>query len=303
VKGIRANRANTVWAPAIVLLTVWLAYPSGQVPVVAIDEGHFNVHTESTTYRGLADALRRDGFRVDALASRFTRDLLAPIAVLVISNARAAASGPLEERGRPAFTSSELDILVDWVHRGGGLLLVVDHYPIGGANHELGARFGVDIRNGYTSDPLHQRQELSGQVALSARGTVTTSDQIIFERAVNALGDHPITCGRIQAERVDRVATFGGTSFDAPPAAVPLLRFSDSATDAIGPARTRRSAAGRNQGLALPFGEGRVVFLGEAAMLTNIDQPAVQNRQFAINVVRWLAGGLNDTGTNACDAR
>jgi hypothetical protein len=281
-----------------------LARASAQVPIVAFDEGHFNVHTATTTYKGLADAIRQDGFRVDVLSGRFTRETLQTVAVLVISNARAAASGPLEERGRPAFTSSELDTIVDWVRRGGGLLLVVDHYPIGGANRELGARFGVDILNGDTRDPLYERQELGGQVATGSGGTLTVSSQIIFERASRAIADHPVTCGVSQADRIDRVATFRGTSFDAPPAAVPLLRFSDSAVDVIGPAMTQqRPAAGRNQGLALSLGNGRVILLGEAAMLTNIDQPAVQNRQFAINVVRWLAGRLNMTAANPCGAR
>ena len=141
-------------------------------------------------------------------------------------------------------------------------------------------------------------------MATSSGGTVAVSNQIIFERASRAIADHPITCGRSQAERIDRVATFRGTSFDAPSAAVPLLRFSDSAVDAIGPAATqRRPAAGRNQGLALPFGDGRVVLLGEAAILTNIDHPAVQNRQFGINMVRWLAGRLNETAANTCGVR
>lgn len=304
MKGLCGTPSYSVWAFVSVLLTVWLAGASGQVPIVAVDEGHFNVHTAATTYKGLADAIRRDGLRVDALTGRFTGETLRTVAVLVISNARAAASGPLDERGRPAFTSSELDTIVDWVRRGGGLLLVVDHYPIGGANHELGARFGVDILNGETSDPLYQRDEIGGQVTTGSGGTVTASNQIVFERRSRAIADHPITCGLSQAERIDRVATFRGTSFDTPPAAVPLLRFSDSAIDALGPTGTeRRPAAGRNQGLAMSFGNGRVVFLGEAAMLTDIDLPAVQNRQFAINVVRWLAGRLNESTADMCGVR
>ena len=304
MKRLCGTPSSSVWAFVIVPLTIWLARASGQVPIVGIDEGHFNVHTVATTYKGLADAIRRDGLRVDALTGRFTAETLRTVAVLVISNARAAASGPLDARGRPAFTSSELDTVVDWVRRGGGLLLVVDHYPIGSANQELGARFGVDILNGETSDPLYERDELGARVATGSGGTVTVSSQIIFERASKAIADHPITCGLSQAERIDRVATFRGTSFDAPPAAVPLLRFSDAAIDALGPAGTpRRPAAGRNQGLAMSFGNGRVVLLGEAAMLTNIDLPAVQNRQFAINVIRWLAGRLNETTANTCGVR
>ena len=64
-----------------------------------------------------------------------------------------------------------------------------------------------------------------------------------------------------------------------------------------------RSAAGRSQGLAMQAGKGRVVVLAEAAMLTaQIDEktgnkfgmnaPGNDNRAFALNVMRWLAGAL-----------
>lgn len=57
-------------------------------------------------------------------------------------------------------------------------------------------------------------------------------------------------------------------------------------------------SAGRVQGIALEFGEGRVVVLGEAAMLTasdgadragGLDKAGVDNRHLALNVLRWLA--------------
>ena len=64
----------------------------------------------------------------------------------------------------------------------------------------------------------------------------------------------------------------------------------------------RIRADGMLQGAALEFGRGRVVMLGEAAMVSaQLGGPnrtpmgmneagANQNAQFALNVVRWLSG-------------
>jgi len=52
------------------------------------------------------------------------------------------------------------------------------------------------------------------------------------------------------------------------------------------------SAAGHSQGLAFVFGRGRVVIIGEMGALVNYSVPGMQNRQFALNAVRWLAHEL-----------
>ena len=76
----------------------------------------------------------------------------------------------------------------------------------------------------------------------------------------------------------------------------------------VGPAV---SAAGRAQGIALMFGKGRVVVLGEAAMLSaqlftgpaaqlvgkdeiriGMNYPGIDNRQLALNIMHWLSGLL-----------
>jgi hypothetical protein len=63
------------------------------------------------------------------------------------------------------------------------------------------------------------------------------------------------------------------------------------------------SAAGRAQGLAMPFGAGRVVILGEAAMFSaqvvripgrdpmymGMNVPGHDDQQFALNVLHWLS--------------
>jgi len=63
-------------------------------------------------------------------------------------------------------------------------------------------------------------------------------------------------------------------------------------------------AAGRSQGLAFVFDKGRVVVTGEAAMLSaqragpegrpmGMNMPGSDDRQLALNVMRWLTHTLN----------
>ena len=81
-----------------------------------------------------------------------------------------------------------------------------------------------------------------------------------------------------------------------------FLKLADTAIDALAPDRkTKVSAAGRAQGIALKFGKGRVVVLGEAAMLTaqlagpekapfgGLNVPGIDNKQLALNIMHWLS--------------
>ncbi len=181
--------------------------PVGAQTRVGIDEGHFNVHTATTTYLPFVEALRAAGFTVTSTTERFSAESLADLDVLVIANARASSTGPLEERGKPAFSAAELEGIESWVRKGGGLLLVVDHYPVGGANAQLGLRFGIDILNGRTVDRALARTEIAGRVALSAGGSAETNEHLIFESASKTLGAHPILCRAGQeVNRVGRSA-------------------------------------------------------------------------------------------------
>ena len=127
--------------------------------------------------------------------------------------------------------------------------------------------------------------------------------QLIFSRVNRLIGEHPILTGRDGSERVDRVLTFAGQSLKGPRGSVALLKLSPSAVDQPRPAVPGRngSAAGRAQGLALSLGRGKVVVLGEAAMLSaqvngrraipmGMNVPGTDNRQFALNIMHWLSG-------------
>lgn len=283
-------------------------------PKVLFDEAHFNVHTTQGTYKTFVDLVTSDGYQVMANDKPFESKVLDGYDILVIANARGAPR-PSE---KPAFTDAECDTVRDWVQGGGALLLVTDHYPTGHAGENLGKRFGVDMSKGTTTDPAHAPPGAIGGV-------------LIFSRDEKLLGDHPITRGRNASERINRVATFTGQSLKRPEGSVVILKLSDTAVDRLpsgagdrsggagpGPGRMRVrrrpaagadvptvSAAGRSQGLAFPFGKGRVMVLGEASQITaqqagprqrpmGMNYPDCDNRQWTLNIVHWLSGLLDE---------
>ncbi len=271
-------------------------------PRVLFDHGHNNVHSIRGRYAPLANLLRADGCRVTQSSSAITPALLNEADVLVVVNAK----GPKGSQDAAAFTDAECEAVEKWVAGGGSLLLIADHHPCGPATATLSARFGVVMNGGWTDDAANAR-EGSGDPG-----------QVLFSRVKGSLGDHPITRGRSDVERVGTVETFTGQSLTPPEGASVLMPLADSAIDRIpkssksetkgGTTTTTfetddRSAAGHCQGVALGHGKGRVVVLAEAAMLSAQEQdghkfgmnvPGNDNRQFALNVMRWLAGALGE---------
>lgn len=267
-------------------------------PTALFDEAHNNADTSSGRYKPFADLISSDGYRVVPSTERFSGRLLKDCVVLVIVN----ASGPQEHRDSSAFTEEESEAVRDWVKAGGALLLITDHAQFSSAVAGLLQRFGVDVTRGYTIDALHFDKESGDET------------ELVFTREDGLLGEHSITRGRDQTERINRVITFSGTSLKGPKGSVPLLKLADTAMDVLPPDRKpsspdepapdhkQVSAAGRAQGVALEFGKGRVVVLGEAAMLTaqvamrgfrfGMNVPGIDNRQLALNMMHWLSGLL-----------
>jgi hypothetical protein len=278
-------------------------------PVVTLDEAHFNFHTAAGRYGPFARLLRNDGYTVGAGTEPFSAASLAAADVLVIANA-----GILNPAGpaTSAFTPQECAAVAEWVRGGGALLLVADHAPAGAAAAILGETFGVEMGKGWAFDLV---------------GTNDITTQIGFTRANGLLGEHPILRGRNTDEAIDHVRSFTGQSLTVPAGATALLRFGTTAReapqtadlDAIGNAVARGAPdaaqivaahsfpiGGRAQGLAMPFGAGRVVVLGEAAMLSaqiatlpnqapfpfGMNVPGTDDKQFALNVLHWLSGSI-----------
>lgn len=267
-------------------------------PRMLFDEAHREFHRVAGRYRPFADLARHDGYRVVANADTFSAAVLARGDLLVIANALGDDDMSSSAASSPAFTRAECAAVARWVRAGGALLLIADHAPMGDAAKALAESLGVDMRAAYTADP--GRHEGGGPTTLHYR-----PGKGLDER-------HPIVLGRDSTERVRHVVAFTGQSLIGPPGAASLLTLSGEAEDLLirlgestrdVPAEKRRPAAGRSQGLAFTLGRGRVVVLGEAAMLSaqlagpagfpmGMNVPGSDDRQFALNVLRWLTGAL-----------
>jgi hypothetical protein len=261
-------------------------------PRVLFDEAHHNFHTAGGRYKPFADLIASDGYQVVPNREAFTRSSLEKADILVIANALGAEGMGSPGSDRPAFTDDECDAVRDWVRAGGAVLLISDHPPMGSAAAELSDRFGVEMSRGVAIDPKN-----------SGRGP----SQLVFSRANKLLGDHPITRGRNESERLGRIETFTGQSLVGPADSVSFLTMGETATDRSGPDGKSFPIAGHSQGLALPYGKGRVVVLGEAGQLSaqvlgpmrmpmGMNVPGIDNRQMALNIMHWLSRLLDSSG-------
>ena len=277
------------------------AYAQAQGPRVMIDAAHRNIHTASGKYRPFAKLLQNDGYRLDSGSKKFTRSHLESCDVLVISNARG------ETESTAAFLPGEVEAVRDWVRAGGSLLLIADHWPMGGAAAPLSEAFGIDMSQGVAEDSVNCAPSTADPGKIE-------STTLVFSRENGLLADHPITNGCGSGESIRRVVTFTGQSLGVPAGATPFLRLGSTAFDRKPqPPRVERaggnvrvtmeygdpvSATGRAQGVALEFGKGRVVVLGEAAMMTaqiadghrfGMNVPGNDDRQLALNILHWLS--------------
>jgi hypothetical protein len=260
-------------------------------PVLLFDEGHNNFHTSEGLYAPFINLARNDGFAIRVSKEAITPGTLTGARILVIANAK----GQNDLSDEPAFTPQECRIISDWVRGGGSLLLIADHFPFGSAVQLLGDAFGVQFQKGMVEDSIFFDKASNDHT------------QLEFTRGDGTLQDHPITRG------VNRVVSFTGQSIRCKDSCTYFLGLSPAAVD-LRPvthvekdgADTRvqvnyepAGAAGNAaQGIASNFGSGRIVVLGEAAMLTAQKNRAnapvgmnynAGNKQLALNILHWLS--------------
>ena len=264
---------------------------SKNFPRVLFDEAHNNVDTTSGRYKPFADLLFNDGFHLAVNRQPFTKASLQTFKILVIVNPLGAEDADEDGAAEPAFTAEECAAVSDWIRGGGALLFVADQTPFAAAAEVLAQKLGIDLGKGQTTDPQNADEELAD------------ASVIVYSRANHLLADHLIMNGRSEAERVNRVVVFTGQSLKGPEGSELLFKVSDTAVDKLAPPGKDVSAKGRAQGLALRLGKGRVVALGDAAMLSaqltgsdnkpfGMNIPGSDNRQLALNIMHWLAGLL-----------
>jgi hypothetical protein len=249
-------------------------------PVVRFDEAHDNFHTAEGRYRPLAQLLRSDGFAVEPNRQKFSAQTLKEVSILVVAN----ALGPAPHEAAPAFSPAEEQALAQWVDSGGSLLLIADHAPFGAAAQRLAAQFKIRMYLRFARDDANHEG--------------WDNEKLLFSRANGLLPVNPISQGRNSGERVRKVVTFTGQSLSGPASCLRLLPLGNAAYDWESRS-VRYSARGHSQALACPFGRGRIVVLGEAAMLSaqvdvlgfkfGMNRAGNDDRQFALNVFHWLA--------------
>ena len=258
-------------------------------PVLLFDEGHNNFHTSTGRYKPFAQVAKNDGYKVEALSGIVTADKLSFADVYVVAN----AAGSNEAGDSPAFTPEECTIIEQWVTKGGSLLLIADHFPFGSAAQVLGDKFGLHFQGGSVQDSMHYD---------------TASDnesQLVFSKQNGLLVEHPIT------EGISKVISFTGQSIKCMDTCFAFMVLSPSAYDLEATSKVIQdgndtrvevnyvnpsSAFGRTQGVALSHGNGRVVAMGEAALLTAQKMKELkfgmnyhpENKQLLLNILHWL---------------
>lgn len=269
---------------------------------VLFDEGHYNFHTPWGSYAALANLFRENGFDVSGNKEKFSRQVLQKTDVLLVASAASdnldslykkeqTANEPLRFSAistKSAFTDLEVLAIKEWVKSGGSLFLVIDHAPHPKTAESLAALFGIETHNVTTFDSLK-------------KDITVKTPTLLFTKKHNLLGTHPILKG------VDSITTYTGSSLKGPTNSQPLLILPSTTIDMDIDLSTKKqrfySGAGRVQGLAMKFGKGRVVVVAEAGMFTSkpgtglyslgsegIARKDRGNRQFALNIVKWLAG-------------
>jgi len=291
VLALNAAFAQQVADPDFEAKVAHPAYPKNG-PKVLFDEAHNNFHTASGRYKPFADLITNDGYQITPNKQKFSAQVLMGFNVLVISNALGAERMNMPEASNPAFTPEECDVVRDWVKGGGALLLIADHAPMGSANQILADRFAVNMSKMFTVDNQNYDKDSNNP------------GFIIYTRESGRLADHPITRGRNDSERINKIIAFTGQSLKGPADSFAFMKLADTAADAMpGVNNDPVSAAGRAQGIVMSVGKGRVIVLGEAAMLSaqlagpnkmpfGMNRPGIDNRQLALNIMHWLSGLL-----------
>ncbi len=264
------------------------AYPEGKGPVVLVDEAHNNFHTAVRTYLPFAHLLEQDGYVIRQAKEKISTELLSSGTIYVIADAQP----PLNVGDPPTFSEIEIEVLNDWVKKGGALFVITDHMPDPGAIEGLALSFGIEVSNGYVMQG--PPPGLPGPT--------------LFQKKDGTLADHLLTTGRGQDEQVRRIATFAGSAFRCGKEFDGILILGEGFrswmpkeynTFPIGTPNI--DVSGWYQGGVRSYGEGRIAFFSEAAMFTaqvfdsgrikaGMNHPlGKDNARLLLNIIHWLS--------------
>jgi uncharacterized membrane protein len=240
---------------------------------VVFDRSHDNVYSVTSGYSLFANDLADNGFAVSGMNS-FDEVYLQAADVLVIPEA--------DYHGSAEYTTSELDIIEEFVSSGGGLFIISDYGPYGNVTDPVNERFGF-FRN--KTSILYDSDEFN------AAGS---GYSVIYAGTTNFI-NHSVTMN------VNILETWAGTGLESmPSSAVPLIVTDTDGTttyDSFIPAGGVAFAAAATHGL------GRVVFIGDSNLFVDQDLDSdgteayfdTDSEQFARNCIGWLsAAGMEE---------
>lgn len=258
-------------------------------PTVFIDEGHNNFHTLNGRFKPFAQVLMSDGYTVKPSKEKFTLAHLKQADILVIANALDRKRRDFTPPFGGAFDIEEVEAVKQWVSQGGSLFFIADHTPFPKVSKNLMDAFGFEFSNGHVKDATFSIENSS------------LSEHVITNK-------NPSSSSVFHSEQISKVKTFGGSAFQMPENAKPLLILGKGAKSLmpeipfqINPETPRVSMDGWYQGAVLEVGEGRVAVFSEAMMFTSqvytpsgkkmglVSEGAEQNEQFLLNVMHWLS--------------
>jgi hypothetical protein len=213
------------------------------------------------SYADIAETARSAGFLVTSLSDGlFDAQVLAGADVVVIPHAADDDWESTTKVGSPKLTDAEMDALVLFVERGGGLLITAETEAPKYANthSELAARFGIIVNNATVQDPTHAHKDvptwiLAQKSAQSGVDLLSGVESVCMYRA-----------GTLSAANDSGAFAFLQTSADASHPNAPL-------------------AMGRQ------FGAGRVVVLADSDFLGDDSVAELSHRALWLNLVTWLA--------------
>jgi hypothetical protein len=291
------------------------AYKLGQGPAIVVDADYKNTFSEPLVTT-ITQSLGRDGYRIEKARRPFDQESLRGKQLLIIAGALARQNEiqedlatATEEQAQAAiarawrmptpsaFSREETEYLKTWVESGGSLWIALDHMPFAGAVEPLARQFGVVISNGIVAD-----SELLGSPP-------PTANILAFERTNGSIGQHFVSDGRDNSERVNVAAAYGAAAFRLPANGTSLLNLGEGLVSVLSEVSGEVSEATPKERVdgwsvlgVFSFGRGRVAVSGDLALFFppfpdegvplpgGVKSAHVQNSQLVLNTAHWLSG-------------
>ena len=276
-------------------------------PIVLIDEAHNNLHKTNGRFKPFAQILTSDGYTVKPSKEKFTLEYLKQADILVIVNALDKKRRDYNPPYGDAFDTEEVEAVKQWVSQGGSLFFIADHTPFPKVSEKLSAAFGFEFNNGHVGvTTFHiDNNSLIGHAITRGKSDSQADDQLgVFTGPIGL----EIFKGVSHSERIVQVKAFGGSAFQIPENAEPLLVLGKGVISLmpdipfqVNAETPRVSMDGWSRGAVLEVGKGRVAVFADGMMFSSqlivstgekrglLSVGAEQNEQFLLNVMHWLS--------------